>query len=126
MTSILRFVVLSLLVLLSYPAFSHLLYIENLQEHCAERTKIHFIDKDEKELVLKGERIDGYCAGFLEGVLAALEQEKLVCPKWEKERISTEFLLSVLDNYTKEKSQEGVKASVIVVQAFKRAFSCEE
>lgn len=73
-----------------------------------------------------GERVDGYCAGFLEGVLAALEYEKLACPKWEKERISAEFLLSVLDNYAKEKSQEGIKSSVVVAQAFKRAFSCEE
>ena len=115
-----------LMVLLSSPALSHPPSIETLQERCTKKTRVHYIDKDEGELVLKGERVDGYCAGFLEGVLAALEHEKLACPKWEKERISTEFLLSVLDNYEKENSQEDAKASVVVVQAFKRAFSCED
>ena len=95
-----------------------------MQERCDDKTKVYFIY--EGDLIQKGERIGGYCAGFLEGVLTALENEKLVCPKWEKDRIDTDFLLSVLDIYAKEKSQKGVKASVIVAQAFKRAFSCEK
>ena len=104
------------MVLLPSAALSHPPSIEILQERCADKTKVHFID--EGKLIKKGERIGGYCAGFLEGVLTALEHEKLVCPKWEKDRIDTDFLLSVVEFYAKEKSQKGVKASVVVAQAF--------
>ncbi len=124
MTNLLKRLALSSIVLLPSAAFSHPPSIEILQERCADKTKVY--TRSQGELIQKGERIGGYCAGFLEGVLTALENEKLVCPKWEKDRIDTDFLLSVLEFYAKEKSQKGVKASVVVAQAFKRAFSCEK
>ncbi len=100
-------------------------YIETLLENCADKTVVYMMDDASGELIKKGEKIDWYCAGFLEGVLAALEHEKLVCPDWEKDRISTDFLLSVLNHYAEEKSSKGVNASIVVTKAFKRAFPCD-
>lgn len=125
MIYLLKLLALSSMVLLPSAALSQPPSIEILQERCADKTIVMGSDADGK-LIQTGERIGGYCAGFLEGVLTALEHEKLVCPKWEKDRINTYFLLSVLDFYAKEKSHKGVKAGVVVAKAFKRAFSCEK
>ena len=76
------------MVLLPSAAFSEPPSIETLLENCADKTVVYMMDDASGELIKKGEKIDGYCAGFLEGVLAALEHEKLVCPDWEKDKIT--------------------------------------
>ena len=113
------------MVLLPSAAFSEPPSIENFQEYCADKTDLYMAYDASGELIKKGEKIDGYCAGFLEGVLAALEHEKLACPNWEKDRISADFLLSVLNHYAEEKSSNDVNASIVVAKAFKRAFPCD-
>lgn len=113
------------MLLLATAAFSQPSSIEIVLKDCANKTIVY--GKDGKGGVVKtGEKIGGQCAGFLEGVLSALEHEKLACPKWRKERIEIGFLISVVELYAKENSQKGADAGVVVSKAFKRAFHCDK
>ena len=113
------------MLFLANAAFSQPPSIEILLEDCAKKTVVYGQD-GKGGLFKKGKHISGQCAGFLEGVLSALEHENLACPKWRKERIGTEFLLSVVELYAKENPQKGADAGVVVSKAFKRAFHCDK
>ena len=56
------------------------------------------MEKDAKGGVIRrGEHFDGFCAGFLQGALAAMQQANIVCPK--SDDTDANFLLSVLETY---------------------------
>jgi hypothetical protein len=88
---------------------------------CAEKTIV--FGRDEKgDLVEVGKTIDGYCKGFLEGMLAVLVHTQTICLK--DKNTSADFLLSTVLTYrTATKSQDNDAASVIEA-ALKRAFNC--
>ena len=96
--------------------------IEVFQERCEDKGDVYSAVGG--ELIQLGESIDEYCAGFLEGVLALLEDEERVCP--DRKYRTAYYLVSVVNFYVKDKPSEGLKASVVVTQAFKRAFPCDK
>lgn len=75
------------------------------------------------KLIKAGEDIDGYCKGFLEGVLAAMVHARTVCVK--DKSTSPSFLLSVVSTYRAETKSEDNNAAETLEAAFKRAFSCQ-
>ncbi len=113
------------MLLLATAAFSQPPSIEFLLEVCAKKTIVYGQD-GKGGLFKKGKHISGQCAGFLEGVLSTLENENLACPNWRKERIGTEFLISVVEFYAKDNPQKEADAGVVVSKAFKRAFHCDK
>jgi hypothetical protein len=73
--------------------------IENFQSLCSK--KVPYFAPDAKGSWTKmGESLDGYCAGHLEGALAAMQQAKLACP--DKDQTDVGFLLSVIHTYVKD------------------------
>ena len=72
-----------------------------------------------------GEKLDGFCTGYLQGTYHAL-----INSKGSKCKISeakeAEYLFSVYQTFIKEKKTESSEsASSILLQAFKRAFDCK-
>lgn len=77
----------------------------------------------------KGEKIgvkfDGYCAGYLVGVLETLiATDSKVCRKetWS----DLDFLFSIYETYMNEKGiKDSEEASKTIIDALKRVFTCE-
>lgn len=111
-------------LMLSSVAGAEPVSLSSLQHRCAEKTRVMGSVAGKYPVV--GEKIDGYCSGFLNGVISALEHEKLVCPKRDKKTIETSYLLSVLEYFVKDKSLERAAAGDVLADAFKRAFPCNE
>ena len=95
--------------------------IEAFQERCEEKGGVYSIV--DGELILTAESINDYCAGFLEGVLALLQDEEHVCA--DRKYRTPYALRSVVNFYVRDNPSEGLDASVVVAQAFKRAFPCD-
>lgn len=117
--------VLASLIAIPSAALPQPMTIENLQNRCSEKTIV--MGRDAKGNVVKtGERLDSYCAGYLEGALAAMQQTKLACPRFEKDHIDAGFLLSVLETYVKDSGLSGVEAGRVIDEAYRRAFPCNQ
>ena len=77
------------------------------------------------EGVMVGERADGYCSGFLDGAYAMLRQKGAICEnKEDRDPVTAEFLISILNRYHADKSSETNLGS-FVENAFARAFPCK-
>ena len=102
-------------------AEAQFLSLEAVLKDCEKKTII--MGRDERGGIGKvGERISGYCQGFLEGVFTVLVRARTICVK--DKNASPEFLLSTVLTYrTETKSQDNDAASVME-SALKRAFSC--
>jgi hypothetical protein len=95
--------------------------IESVLKACKEKTIVY--GRDEKGgLVKVGETIDGYCRGFLEGVLASLDHAQTICVK--DKNTSPDFLLSTVLTYRAEAKSQDNDAVTVIESAFKRAFNC--
>jgi hypothetical protein len=92
--------------------------LEDLQASCAKKTIV--VGRDGVRI---GEKLDGFCVGFLEGAFVMMEQAKLICPEG---RSDGEFLLSVLNTYANDKQIKGVDAGEAVGAAYRRAFPCKK
>jgi hypothetical protein len=90
-----------------------------LQGWCAKRTIV--FNKSGERI---GERLDGYCAGYLRGHWDALRQMAgSECKDTDDKQ--PEYLLSVYDTYVKDKKPKGSDfASPVLMQAYARAFDC--
>ena len=96
--------------------------IENFQNLCSK--KVPYFAPDAKGSWIKmAETLDGYCAGYLEGALAAMQQAKLACPN--KDQTDAAFLLSVIDTYVKDAGLSQVDAGQAIDGAYQRAFPCK-
>ena len=117
MTARLIAAVISIVIMSSVDGFARSFSLEELQTSCAQKTIV--VGKDGARL---GEKLDGYCVGFLEGTFAAMEQAKLICPEG---RSDTAFLLSILNTFVNEKQIKG-DAGEAVGAAYRRAFPCKK
>ena len=105
-----------IIVLFAWVPVCNALTMEELLKACGNET-IVFNKKGEQV----GQKLDGYCSGYL---LGALESLALVDPNiCIKDKITPEHLLSVLKTYIKEKGGEE-NAQETLRKAFTRAFSC--
>jgi hypothetical protein len=95
--------------------------IDAVLKTCNEKTIV--MGLDEKGGAVKvGEAIDGYCRGFLEGMLANLDHTRTICVK--DKNTSPDFLFSTVLTYRTETKSQDKDAASVIEAAFKRAFTC--
>ncbi|TCL74456.1 hypothetical protein EV286_10216 [Rhizobium sp. BK251] len=71
-----------------------------------------------------GEKIDGYCQGFLEGAFAVLVHKGAICrPKDDADPVTAEYLITVLNQYRADEKSE-MDLGTTIEKAFVRAFPC--
>jgi hypothetical protein len=105
-------------VIISYIDAAHSSSLEELQVSCAQKTIV--VGRDGARI---GEKLNGYCIGFLEGAFALMEQTKLICPE---SRNNGEFLLSVLNTYVNDRQIKGIEAGEAILGAYQHAFPCKK
>lgn len=104
----------------SLPAYAAQTSNDELIKACGKKT-IVFNKQGERV----GEKLDGFCAGYLQATIHALVNSKGSDCKISEDKDS-EYLFSVYQTYLKEKKtlpSEG--ASITMLQAFRRAFDCK-
>ncbi len=88
---------------------------------CSKKTTVYGLD-DNKALVKAGEKLDGFCAGYLQATLNALTNTATCKPQGD----DTDFLLSTYNQYMKDKGiPESANASKTLTQAFRRIAQCK-
>ena len=112
------------MVLLPTAAISAAPSIETLQKLCSEKELV-FLNDASGKIFQAGEKFNTYCAGFLQGVVLTLQNEKLICPD-KTDSADSAFLLSVIEFYIRDVSPNETDASTVAAGAFKRAFTCNE
>ena len=114
-------IVLAVLTLIAFlPASAAQTSNDELTKSCEQKT-IVFNKQGERV----GEKLGGFCAGYLQATFHALVNSKGSECKASGDR-DAEYLFSVYQTYLKEKKSlltEG--ASSTLAQAFKRAFDCK-
>lgn len=85
-------------IALCTPALAGQKGVDELLAQCNKKVTVMGRDASGK-LIKAGERLDGYCEGYLEGSFAALLRAKLICFKDTGEPPSAEFLLSLVRTY---------------------------
>jgi hypothetical protein len=96
---------------------------ETLTAACGETTKVVKTVGDDARIV--GEKLGGFCKGFLQGTFDLLALEGGVCNK--EDAPSPEYLLSVLRTYVKDNPARAKgPAAPVARDAFRRAFPCEK
>lgn len=96
--------------------------IDDLLQRCEKKMEV-WSDDEQGQIVRIGERLGGFCDGYLQGFFNALVNSKTICPE-TNERITSEFLLSVVQTYRAEATNRSAEGSEILEAAFKRAFAC--
>src|SRR5262245_15522062 len=97
--------------------------LDAVLKSCEKKTIV--FGYDEKGSPTKvGEDIDGYCRGFLEGLLTYLEHAHTICLK--DKNTTPEFLLSTVPTYRAETKSQDKDAATVIEAAFKRAFTCRK
>jgi hypothetical protein len=95
---------------------------KELQEACAKKTIVLGHDLD-KTLVRAGEKLDGFCSGYLQASFNAYANSAACQAK----DVDPNFLLSVYQQYLKDKKVPGsASASKTLMQAFRRAPECKK
>jgi hypothetical protein len=118
-------VILVFTIAIPSAALSQPITIESLQKRCSEKTLVY--GRDAKGGMIKtGETLDGYCVGYLEGALAAMQHAQLICPDFSKGQIDAGFLLSVIDTYVKDAGLSQIDAGQAIDEAYRRAFPCKQ
>ena len=88
---------------------------------CSEKTIVYGRD-DNKKLVKAGEKLDGFCAGYLQATFSSLMNSSS-CKEKESDLA---YLLSVYQQYIKDKKvPESTSASATLMQAFRRVAECK-
>jgi hypothetical protein len=114
------FAVPTLALAVSLPAFAKQVSNDNLIKSCEKKT-IVFNKQGERV----GEKVDGFCAGYLQATFHALLNSKGADCKVSEDK-EPEYLLSVYQTYLKEKKLSlSESASRSLSQAFRRAFDCK-
>jgi hypothetical protein len=95
---------------------------KELQEVCSKKTIVIGRDTD-KTLVRAGEKMDGFCSGYLQASFSAYANNAGCQAKVD----APDFLLSVYGQYIKDKKLSGSEsASKTLMQAFRRAPECKK
>lgn len=95
---------------------------KELQEACANKTIVMGRDAD-KTLVRAGEKMDGFCSGYLQASFSAYANGAACQAK----EVDPGFLLSVYEQFIKDKKIPGSEsASKTLMQAFRRAPECKK
>ncbi len=111
---------LIVLTLAAWTASAAELSNEELRKSCGEKTIVMGRDED-KRLVRAGETLGGFCSGYLLASFGAYGSN----PECKKD-VSPEFLLSVYEQYIKDKKvPNSASASNTLRQAFQRIASCK-
>ncbi len=118
MKTTLRALVAVAALIVVVPSTARSQSIETLQTRCAQKTLMY-----NREAVKIGEALDDYCRGFLEGVLAAMQRAKLICPEHLPDG---NVLLSVFSTYAADQKLKGVDAAEAVAAAYERAYPCKK
>jgi hypothetical protein len=95
--------------------------LDMLLKACKRKTQVTGWDENHK-LVKVGEKLDGYCQGFLEGAFLVLVGARSICDK--EKQASPDFLPSTVLTYRIETKSRDNDAAKIIEAAFKRAFRC--
>ena len=104
----------------SLPASASQTSNDDLMKSCENKT-IVFNKQGERT----GEKLDGFCAGYLQATLHALENSIASECKTSKAK-DNEYLFSVYRVFLEEKkTPPSENASSVLLQAFKRAFDCK-
>jgi hypothetical protein len=92
----------------------------DLIQACSQKTVVMGRDEN-KKLVRAGEKLDGFCTGYLQATFDSIEK-----PSSCRERgLTPEFLLSVYEQYMKDKNvPEEESASRTLILAFQRIAGC--
>lgn len=101
-----------------------------LVDKCKEKTPV--MQRVDGKLTVVGERLDGYCEGYLLGVYGALVQSGIICAP--SNEVTGDYLKSVFDHYFKtlprDKAEGYLKtvspASEMLKTAYSRAFPCKD
>ncbi|MFA5941820.1 MAG: hypothetical protein WC809_20925 [Sinimarinibacterium sp.] len=92
-----------------------------LLKACGEKTVVMGRDED-KKLVRAGEKINGFCSGYIQATFSGFT----ATANCKSEDASPEFLLSVYEQYVKDKAVPGsATAYSTLMQAFRRVPDCE-
>lgn len=93
---------------------------EQLAKACSEKTIVYGRD-DKKQLVLAGEKLDGFCAGYIQATFSAL----LNSSSCKEKDSDPDYLLSVYRQYVKDmKVPDNSSASATLTKAFRRVSEC--
>jgi hypothetical protein len=104
-------------ITVSVPAWTTDLTNKELAAACGNKTLVY-----SKQGERVGEKIDGFCSGYLQATFSALVNSAS-CKASDQ---SSEFLLSVYQSYVKEKNVSASdSASKTLTQAFRRAADCK-
>ena len=96
---------------------------KELMKACSEKT-IVYGRNDDKKIVRAGERMDGFCSGYLQATFSALIN--LAPCEANDTNTNPEFLFSVYQQYMKDmKISENESASKTLTQAFRRVAECK-
>ena len=92
--------------------------IAQLDKACGQKTQVY-----NREGNKVGEAINGFCSGYLLATIDALES-KAQCS--HDKPPTSDYLFSVYRTYaTLQKSKPAENASVVLTQAYRRAFDCK-
>lgn len=108
-------------IVLAMPSVSHAEISNNdLTKSCSDKTTVY--GREDGELVKAGEKLAGYCAGFLQASLYALTNSGSCKPQSD----NPDFLLSVYREYLdQEEPDMSENASATLAKAFRRIVRCE-
>ena len=92
----------------------------DLHKSCTNKTLVY-----NKKGVRIGEKLDGFCAGYLQATLDALKNTAGSKCNTTDEK-TPDYLLSIYETYTKEKNiSPSESASKTLLDAYRRAFNCK-
>lgn len=93
---------------------------KELIKACDEKTTV--FGRENGKLVKAGEKVSGFCAGYVQATLEALKSSASCNPQGE----DAPFLLSVYTQYMKDKEvPESASASNTLTQAIRRIAQCK-
>jgi hypothetical protein len=94
---------------------------KDLMDACSKKTIVYGRD-DDKKIVRAGEKIDGFCSGYLQATFSALAN----LDSCKAKETNPDYLLSIYQQYIKDKKvSENESASKTLIQAFRRVAECK-
>jgi len=106
--------------IISSPASAALTSNDELMKSCEKKTIVFNKQGDQV-----GEKLDGFCSGYLQATFHALLNSKGSECKISEAK-EADYLFSVYQTYIKEKkTAPSERASSTLLQAFKRALDCK-
>lgn len=113
---------LSVVLSVAGPALAQI-RTEALLDSCKKKTQVW--ERVEGKLQPVGEKVDGFCHGYLVATWDVLTQSKAICVSGDKPAV--DYLLSVVQTYVKADPKAVERGAAQVIRAaYARAFPCKE